>query len=404
MIASLFSMPPAPQVVVSRRGADRWRAGHPWIYRSDVVSGTADPGDLVQVVSDRQRPLGLAWWSSTSQIALRLLEGAQDPDRGRDERALLDARLRAALAYRVSLAIDATASRLVHAEADRLPGLIVDRYGEGVETWLVIQTLCQATDRRMETFVELLVEHLQPVGILARNDPKVRRLEGLETRVDVVFGTVPELVEVREGETVFAVDLHHGQKTGLFLDQRENHAAAARYAHGRALDAFAYHGGFALAMARRAETVLALESSAPALAILRANVARNGLSNVEAREANVFDELRELEVSGSRFETIVLDPPAFAKNRASVERAAAGYKEINLRALKLLVPGGHLLTCSCSHHVDDALFQAIVESAAADAHVPTVLVERRLQARDHPILLGAPETAYLKCLVVRRLP
>jgi 23S rRNA (cytosine1962-C5)-methyltransferase len=396
-------MAPAAEVVVSRRGADRWRAGHPWIYRSDVVSGTADPGDLVRVVSERQRPLGLAWWSSTSQIALRLLVAAQDADRDLEEPALLEARLRAALAYRETLALDGSASRLVHAEADRLPGLIVDRYGEGVESWLVLQTLCQATDRRLSLFVDRLVAHLQPAGILTRNDPKVRRLEGLDAKVEVVYGTVPEMVEVREAETIFQVDLRHGQKTGLFLDQRENHAAAARYARGRALDAFAYHGGFALALARRAESVVALESSAPALAILRTNVTRNGLTNVEGREANVFDELRELEVSGARFETIVLDPPAFAKNRASVERAAAGYKEINLRALKLLVPGGHLITCSCSHHVDEALFQAILEAAAADAHVPTVLVERRLQARDHPILLGAPETSYLKCLVLRRL-
>ncbi len=391
-----------PLVVISRHGVDRLRSGHPWVYRSDVVSSEAEPGDLVRVLSERRRPLGIAWWSSASQIALRMLQGFQESEGSADERAMLDTRLRTAIDDRAGLAIDATAFRLVHAEGDRLPGLIVDRYGDGERVWLVVQTLCQATDRRLAAFVDRLVEFTQPAGVLARNDPKVRLLEGLDLRVEVVYGDVPERIDVREGLTTMRVDLRQGQKTGLFLDQRENHAAAAGYARGRVLDAFAYHGGFTLAMARRAETVLAIESSASAVAVLRDNAARNGATNVEGREANVFDELRELEVSGARFETIVLDPPAFAKNRASVDRAAAAYKEINLRALKLLAPGGHLLTCSCSHHVDDALFQAILESAAADAHASIVLVERRLQARDHPVLLGVPETSYLKCLVLRR--
>ncbi|HEY6358547.1 MAG TPA: class I SAM-dependent rRNA methyltransferase [Vicinamibacterales bacterium] len=391
-----------PLVVVSRHGVDRLRSGHPWVYRSDVVSSDADPGDLVRVLSERRRPLGIAWWSGASQIALRMLQGFQESEGSADERAMLDARLRTAIDDRTGLAIDATAFRLVHAEGDRLPGLIVDRYGDGERVWLVVQTLCQATDRRLAAFVDRLVEFTQPAGVLARNDPKVRLLEGLDLQVDVVYGDVPQRIDICEGPTTMRVDLRQGQKTGLFLDQRENHAAAAGYARGRVLDAFAYHGGFALAMARRAETVLAIESSASAVEVLRDNAARNGAANVEAREANVFDELRELEVSGARFETIVLDPPAFAKNRAAVDRAAAAYKEINLRALKLLAPGGHLLTCSCSHHVDEALFLAIVESAAADAHASVVLVERRLQARDHPVLLGVPETSYLKCLVLRR--
>ena len=392
-----------PLAIVSRRGADRLRAGHPWIYRSDVVSAEAGAGDLVEVRSERKRPLGLAWWSSESQIALRVVAGEREFDAARDEAALIGARLAAAIAYRDGLAIDATAFRLVHAEADRLPGLVVDRYADERGVWLVVQMLCQATDRRRQLIVDALVERVAPTGILARNDGKVRSFEGLEREVAVLHGEVPETVAVREGETTLRVDLRLGQKTGLFLDQRENHGAASGYARGRALDAFAYHGGFALAMARRAETVLAIDSSAPAIATIRENAAANGLANVEAREANVFDELRELEVSGARFETIVLDPPAFAKNRASVDRAVAGYKEINLRALKLLSPGGHLLTFSCSHHVDEALFQAILDSAAADAHVPAVLVERRQQARDHPVLLGVPETSYLKGLVLRRL-
>ena len=385
-----------PTAVVSRRGADRLRAGHPWVYQSDVLRVEAEPGDLVRVESDRDRRLGVAFWSSTSQIALRFV--ASEPPS--DERAFFRERLRAAIEYRRSLEIDGDAYRLVHGEADRLPALIVDRYGD----YLVVQTLSQGADRRIDLFVDLLVELVHPQGILARNDPKVRRLEGLDERVDVRFGEVPERMDVREGNIRFHVDVRHGQKTGLFLDQRENHQVAARYARGRGLDAFTYNGGFALPMAARCDSVVALDSSAPALALTRENAAWNGIGNLELREANVFDELRELEVSNERFDTIVLDPPAFAKNRAAVERAVAGYKEINLRALKLLAPGGHLITCSCSYNVSEALFGDIVSEAARDARVTVSLVEKRLQARDHPVLLNVPETYYLKCLVLRRLP
>jgi 23S rRNA (cytosine1962-C5)-methyltransferase len=388
-----------PTVTITRRGVDRVRAGHPWIYRSDIVSSDAAPGDLVRVVSERERPMGTAFWSSESLIALRMLGGATGATGAANERALFEERLRAALTYRSSLDIDATAWRIVNGEADQLPGLIVDRYGD----YLAIQTLCQATDRRLALIVDILVELIAPRGVIARNDPKVRRLEGLAEQVEVVRGEVPETVEIREGTIVYDVDLHHGQKTGLFLDQRENHTAAAGYARGRALDAFTYHGGFALAMARRAASVLALDSSGAAVESTRRHAARNEIANIEVREANVFDELRELEIAGERFDTIVLDPPAFAKNRASVGRAVTGYKEINLRAFKLLVPGGHLITCSCSYNVDEALFQAIVDEAATDAHATVALVEKRTQARDHPILLAVPETYYLKCLVLRRV-
>jgi len=386
-----------PTAVVSRRGIDRLKAGHPWIYRSDVISSDAEPGDVVRVVSERDRPLGVAFWSSLSQISIRMLD--DDVAAAADERAFFRSRLQAAIAYRASLDIDATAWRVVNGEADRVPGLIVDRYGD----YLVMQTLCQATDRRIGLLTELLVELLSPRGVLARNDPRVRRLEGLPEEIEVLHGDVPETIDVREDTLTLAVDLRNGQKTGLFLDQRENHAAAARYARGRALDAFAYHGGFGLAMARHAETVISLESSAPAAAAIRATAARNGITNIEVREVNVFDELREFEIAGARFGTIVLDPPAFAKNKAAVERAVAGYKEINLRALKLLEPGGHLLTCSCSYNVDEALFKSVVEDAAADARATVALVEKRLQARDHPVLLTVPETYYLKCLVVRKI-
>ena len=383
-------------VVVSKRGADRVRTGHPWIYRSDVMAdASVAPGDLVLVTSERKRPLGWALWSSTSQIALRFVS----TDRNVDDGVLWRERLSRAIAYRDALGFDGTARRLVHGEADGLPALIVDQYADVI----VVQTLCQGVDRRRHAIVEALVSLLKPRGILARNDQKVRHLEGLEETVEVLHGEVPETVRVREGAMQYDVDVRHGQKTGLFLDQAENHVNAARYATGRVLDGFAYHGGFALQMAGRASQVVALDSSEAAVAAMQANARANGVTNLEARAANVFDELREFEVSGERFDTIVLDPPAFAKNKASIPGAIAGYKEINLRALKLLKPGGHLLTFSCSYNVHDELFLEILTAAAADTGTSIAVVERRLQSRDHPVLLGVPETSYLKGLVLRKM-
>jgi len=400
-----------PTVVISRRGADRVRAGHPWIYQSDILEAEVESGDLVRVREERRRGIGWGLWSSQSQIALRMMVVGSSGSLGAlgsekddiDERALFESRLRQAIDYRATLAIDGTACRLVHGEADRLPALIVDKYGDASGEYLVVQTLCQGMDRRATLIVELLHEIIRPRGVLARNDPKVRRLEGLEERVDLLAGEIPETVAVREGDVTFQADLRRGQKTGLFLDQRENHSVAASCAGGRALDAFTYNCGFALHLARRCSSVVALDSSEAAVALTRANAAANGLTNLEAREANVFDELRELEASGEHFDTIVLDPPAFAKNRAAVGRALAGYKEINLRALRLLAPGGHLITCSCSHHVYESTFVAVVTDAALDARVTVTLVEKRTQARDHPVLVGVPETHYLKCLVLRKL-
>lgn len=392
----------APSVVVSRRGADRIRAGHPWVYRSDVSRTDAEPGDVVRVAGDRQRTLGWAYWSGASEIALRMLSVAPDDAEPDAAGAWLRERVRRAAAYRDTLDIDASAWRVVHGEADRLPATIVDRYGDATGTYFVVQTLSQGSDRRLDALVEALVELFEPRGVLVRNDPKVRHLEGLDDRVAVIHGEVPERVAVREGDITLDADLRQGQKTGSFLDQRENHRAARDHARGRVLDAFTYNGGFALQMARRADTVLALDSSASAVAATAANAARNGLTNVEAREVNVFDELRELESSGAAFDIIVLDPPAFARNKAAVERAAAGYKEINLRAMRLLAPGGHLVTCSCSYNVSEALFLDILRDAAIDARRSMTLVEKRTQARDHPILLTVPETYYLKCMVLRR--
>jgi 23S rRNA (cytosine1962-C5)-methyltransferase len=389
-----------PVAVVSRRAVDRLRGGHPWIFRSDVLDVAADPGDIVCVMSERKRPLGWATYSSASQIVLRMISRAAGalPD----VRSLVAARVSAAAAYRASLAIDATAWRVVNGESDGLPATIVDRYGDGPRVYCVLQTLSQGAERWLPVLIDVLRESMDPAGIVVRNDPKVRRLEGLDPRVDVPVGDVPDRVTVREGEVEYRVDLRGGQKTGLFLDQRENHRAAATYTRGQALDAFTYNGGFALQMARRATSVLAYDASATAVAATIDNARLNGLDHVDVREANAFDALRELEVSGARFDTIVLDPPAFAKNKAAVPRAVAGYKEINLRALRLLQPGGHLITCSCSYNVDESLFLSILQAAAADAGAPVWIVEKRVQARDHPILVAAPETYYLKCVVLRR--
>jgi 23S rRNA (cytosine1962-C5)-methyltransferase len=382
-------------IAIGPRGEERIRRGHPWVYRGDVIEVDAEPGDTVTVLGPRKRRLGQALYSERSQIALRMLTRL-DAEAGPD---LWRARIQGALRFRDSLGIDATALRLVHGEADLLPSLIVDRYGE----WLVLQALSQGVDRLLPTIVETLVDIARPLGILARNDPRVRQLEGLEQKVEVLHGSVPETIEITEGGICYTVDPWHGQKTGLFLDQRENRVAAAGYARGRALDAFSYNGGFALSMASRCETVAAVDISADAVARISRNAQANGLSNVTAREGNVFDELRHFERSGERFDTIVLDPPAFAKNKASVPNAVAGYKDINLRALRILQPGGTLVTCSCSYNVDETLFFDILREAAADAHAAVSVLEKRMQGRDHPVLLGAPETYYLKCAILRKL-
>jgi 23S rRNA (cytosine1962-C5)-methyltransferase len=382
-------------VVVSRKGEARIEGGHPWVFRSDVLKdGGATPGAIVRVANARGAPLGFALWSSRSEIRLRMIERSdvlpEDFWRARIERAL---------AWRTTVAAGAEAYRVVHGEGDALPSLIVDRYGDS----LVLQTLSQATERAKQEIVAALVDLLAPRGILERNDPRVRTLEGLEPAVSVLHGEVPEAVEVSEGEVRFRVDLRKGQKTGLFLDQRENHLAARRYARGRALDCFSYDGGFALQIARACDEVTAVDLSAESLERVGANAALNGLANVTTRNANVFDLLRGLDDAGERLDTVILDPPAFAKSRDAVEKAVRGYKEINLRALRILRAGGCLVTCSCSYHVHEDDFEAILTAAAVDAGATVTVVEKRRQARDHPIVLGVPETYYLKCFVLRKL-
>lgn len=384
-----------PTAVVSARAEERIRRGHPWIYQSDVDDVAAEPGAVVEVLGPRQRFLGSAFFSDQSQISLRMLtRGEEEIDDG-----FWRARLEAAVAFRQTLQLDATAYRLVHGEADLLPSLIVDRYDDV----LVVQALSQGMDRLLPQLLPLLVEMTAARGVLARNDPRVRLLEGLEQRVDVLFGDVPESIAVREGRIEYEVDPRRGQKTGLFLDQRENRQAAALYGRGRALDCFSYNGGFGLTLALQCDQVESLDISNDAVARITANAARNGIENLTAREVNVFDELRAFEKRGERFDIIVLDPPAFAKNKAAIPNALAGYKDINLRALRLLNPGGYLVTCSCSYNVDEATFAEVVYDAAVDSHTNVTVVEKRMQGRDHPVLLGVPETYYLKCLIVRRV-
>jgi len=383
-----------PTVVISARGEERLHGGHPWIYRADVADARASAGDIVVVKNPRGRIVASALYSDRSQIALRVLTDGERPA----DAALIRSRIEAAVAFRESLAVDGTAYRVVHGEGDRLPSLIVDRYGD----YLVVQTLSQGMDRLLPDVVSMLTGLLHPRGIVARNDPRARVLEGLEQRVDVIAGEVPESVRVTEAGIAYDVDLRRGQKTGLFLDQRENRIAAAQYARGRLLDCFSYNGGFALALGRRSAETIAIDVSEDAIARVKQNAALNGVA-VDARAGNVFDELRGLERLGERFDTIVLDPPAFAKNKAAAANARAGYKEINLRALKILSPGGVLVTCSCSYHVNEALFADIVYEAAVDARVHVTVVEKRMQGRDHPVMLGVPETYYLKCFILRKL-
>jgi 23S rRNA (cytosine1962-C5)-methyltransferase len=380
-------------VSVSPKGEARIARGHPWIFRSDVVKADGvKPGAVVRVSGPRGRTLGFALFSSRSEIRLRMIERGESlaPD-------FLESRIAAALAWRERIAPGAEACRLVHGEADGLPSLVVDRYGEH----LVVQTLSQGMEALKEELVRVLVERLRPKGILERNDPRVRRLEGLEPKVGLLHGDVPPAVTVDVNGIRFEADLWKGQKTGLFLDQRENHLMARSYARGRVLDAFTYVGGFALSVASSATEVLAADVSGEALQALTRNASLNGITNVTTREENAFDLLHELDHRGEKFDTVILDPPAFAKSKDAVDKARRGYKEINLRALKMLQPGGCLVTCSCSYHVHESDLEAILAEAAADAGVAATIVEKRTQARDHPVLLGAPETRYLKCFLLR---
>lgn len=380
-------------VVISSRGVERLRAGHLWVYRSDVRQAQAEAGAVVRLTDERGRFHGRAFYSDKSQIAVRLLTAEDVPV----DRAFFEVRLRRAADYRKLVVEDTDAYRVVYSEADQLPSLIVDKYGD----YLVVQTLSQSTDRNKEMIVDILGEIFSPKGILERNDPKVRMLEGLDQRVSVLRGEIPAEILAKENGVTFVYDLAKGQKTGSFLDQRENHLAARRYASGEVLDCFSYQGGFALTVASKCEHVEGIDMGPAAVESAKRNQKLNSISNVHFREGNTFDILKEYDEVGRRFQMIILDPPAFAKNRDSIPAAHRGYKEINLRALKLLAPGGFLITCSCSYHITEPLFLQILAEAANDARRTVVVAERRTQSQDHPIMLTMPETHYLKCLIVK---
>jgi 23S rRNA (cytosine1962-C5)-methyltransferase len=382
------------EVRVNRKAADRVASGHPWVFASDVsATNGAQPGQAVKVSDPRGRPLGTAHFSSSSEIALRMLSRQVEEI----DRDFFLRRLRAAEEHRRWLAPDSDAYRVVHAEADFLPALIVDRYGDS----LVMQTLNQGMNAVRGEIVSCLDEIFHPQGIVARNDAAVRVKEQLPLESGVVLGAVPDAVTVTLNGLTMRADLLRGQKTGIFLDQRENYRAAARYARGgAALDCFTSTGGFALHLARRCESVEAVDSSAPALATARANAAANGIGNIAFQEVDIFELLAGYASAHRRFSMVVLDPPAFAKSRKSVAAAASGYKEINRRALGLLGPGGILVTCSCSHHMSEAMLLEVVAEASLDAGRTLRVLERRTQSQDHPILLTVAETLYLKCLIL----
>jgi len=387
-----------PIVKVSPRGASRLKDGHVWVYRSDIVSADGvPPGSLVTVQDHRGQILGTALYSSSSQIAIRVI--SHEPVA--DLKSLLRQRVADAIAHRERMVRDSDAYRVIFSEADFLPGLIVDRYNDIVS----MQVLTQAMDAEMvrETLVSELTERLQPISVVERVDPRVRQLEDLPPRDSgLVRGEKASTIFTMNG-VQFHFDALEGQKTGAFLDQRENYAAAAQYAHGSALDVFCYQGGFALHLARSCSQVAGVDSSRPALEVADLNAALNrrdqSQPEIEWIEANAFDLLKDYSSSGQRYDTIVLDPPAFAKTKRDLEAALRGYKELNLRALKMLRPGGTLVTCSCSYHVSQADFIGMLAAAALDARRTLRLAEVRGQAKDHPVLLNVPETAYLKCII-----
>jgi 23S rRNA (cytosine1962-C5)-methyltransferase len=380
-------------VRVSRKAAGRVASGHPWIFASDVLDrGQAAAGDAVLVADPNGKTLGTAHFSDSSQISLRLLsDRAETVDRAFYLRRLVEAE-----AYRKRVVTNTNAYRLVHGEADRLPGLVIDRYGD----YFSIQTLDQGMDRAKPEILSAIQELFATKGIVERNDVAVRKRENLPLEAGVLTGEVPGIVPVEMNGLKLQSDLVHGQKTGIFLDQRENYLAAARYSRGRALDCFTSSGGFALHMAGHCESVEAVDSSETSLKAAELNRAANEIANVEFREADVFGLLAGYSSARRRFDTVVLDPPAFTKSRGNLDRAVHGYKEINRRALELLSSGGVLITCSCSHHLSEAALLEVVAEASLDTHRTLRVLERRTQSQDHPILLTVPETLYLKCLIL----
>lgn len=380
-------------VTVSYRAARRLERGHPWVFRSDLETTPELPaGSVVRVLQPSGKLLGVAHYSSDSQISLRLLDQRERVI----DATFLRERIQAAIAFRQRVVRDTDAYRVVYGEADFLPGLVVDHYAG----CLAIQTLDQGMDAMQPAIVNVLRELLQPQAIVEKNQAHVRTLEGLELRNGLLYGKLPVDLTITLNGLRFALDLLGGQKTGFFLDQRENYAAVRRYARGRALDCFTYAGGFALHLASVCDHVDGVDSSAGAVALANGNAIENGIGNVDFREADVFQLLAGYQSARRTYQTIVLDPPAFAKSRGKRDEAARGYKEINLRALRLLEPGGTLVTCSCSHHVSSDALLEVIHEAASECGRPLRLLEARTQAACHPVLVGVPETQYLKCFAL----
>ena len=381
---------------VTTKGLRRWESGHPWIYRSDVAERPQTDAGVVLVRDSRNRPLGWALWSPKSEISLRFIESNTD--------VTLDAdwwrtSIERALSRRVGLDTVTNAYRIVHGEADGIPSLVVDKY----DRWAVVQLMSAGLETFRAEIVEALVHVLRVDGILARNDAALRGKEGLARETVVLHGDVPREIEVDEYGIRYMAAPWTGQKTGAFLDQRENRKLAGDVARGIALDCFSYHGSFALHLARNADQVVALDSSAQALERAKHNAVLNGIQNIEFVETNAFEFLKEKELDDARFDTIVLDPPAFAKTRNSVPAALRGYKDINMRAMRLLSEGGTLFTASCSFHLSKALFLEMLEAAAADSGRRIMLREIRGQPIDHPEVLTIPETGYIKGALLQAL-
>ncbi len=370
--------------------------GHPWVFRSDIARarGDAQPGDTVRVTASNGRFLAMAVYNPASQIALRILSRRDEPV----DEAMIRARVRRAVDYRRAFA-DLRSCRLIFAESDGLPAVIADSFGDVV----VLQCLCLGMEKYKDMICDALMDEVHPRGIYERGDVPVRELEGLQQTTGVLRGDVPDRVLMEENGIRFSVDVKQGQKTGFFLDQKENRAAIAPFVKGaRVLDCFTHTGSFALHAAHYgAREVTGVDISGYACECARENAALNGLTNVRFETANAFDYLKEKCAEGETYDTVILDPPAFTKTRAAVEAAARGYKEINLRGMKLVRDGGYLVTCSCSQHMLPGQFREVVLSAARDARVNLYQAEYRTQGRDHPILPAAPETQYLKCGIFR---
>ena len=381
------------RAVISPKGLERLQAGHLWIYRSDVLECQASAGSIVAVYNKKGHCVGRAFFSDRSQISLRFLSREDIPI----NREFFEKRLLQASELRQRVVKNSEVYRLVHAEADGLPSIIVDRYGD----FLSIQTLTQGSDSVKSMLVDLLADLFHPTGIVERNDGKVRQLEGLDLINSSLYGEVPAEVLSMENGFNFRYQLTGGQKTGAFLDQRENRARASEFAFGRALDCFCYEGGFAVQIARNCEEVEALDISEDAVRKAEANAELNQVHNVHFEVENAFDRLRLLDNLKRRYDTIILDPPAFAKNRSHLDAALRGYKEINLRAFRLLNPGGYLITSTCSQLINEDTFLNVLSEASTDAKRVVQVIEKRTQSRDHPILLTMPETYYLKCMIVR---